>query len=537
MSLVTTKINDEISTCGQIAPTDIQEIASLGFKSIINNRPDGEGGPDQPLSQNIEQASKQAGLEYAYLPVVSGNINQQNVADMKALMSKLPKPVFVFCRTGARSTNLYNLTITANEAQSAQTTRGAASCNWSNSHDIVIVGGGAAGLGLAASLLKRQHNLKIAIIEPNEYHYYQPSWTLVGGGAFDVNQSRRTMASVMPKGVEWIKANATGFDPGKKLVMIDQGNPIDYQYLVVAPGLKIKWDAIPGLKETIGKNGVTSNYSFDYSPYTWKLVQEMSSGKAIFTQPPMPVKCPGAPQKAMYLSCYEWQRKGVLKNIDVELNNAGAALFGVADFVPPLMEYVKKYNAKLNFNTNLVAVDGPNKKAWFEVKDADGNVSRVEKSFDLLHVVPPQDPQEFMKGSPLSNADGWVDVDQFTLQHVRYPNVFGLGDACSSPNSKTAAAARKQIVVVAENLMAVRLGEPMKFRYDGYGSCPLTVERGKIVLAEFGFGGKLLPTFAWLINPVKASRLAWILKKDILPWIYWNAMLKGREWLAKPFEN
>ena len=164
-------------------------------------------------------------------------------------------------------------------------------------------------------------------------------------------------------------------------------------------------------------------------------------------------------------------------------------------------------------------------------------MTQVEKSFDLLHVVPPQGPQDCLKGSPIADAAGWVEVDQHTLQHTRYPNIFGLGDCCSAPNSKTAAAARKQVVVVAENLLAFRSNQPMPLKYDGYGSCPLTVECGKIVLAEFGYGGKLLPTFPWLINPLKATKLAWILKKNILPWLYWNAMLKGREWLARPFEN
>jgi sulfide:quinone oxidoreductase len=406
-----------------------------------------------------------------------------------------------------------------------------------STYDVVIAGGGAAGIGLAASLKNRDALLKIAIIEPSAEHYYQPSWTLVGGGAFNVNDSKRRTKDLIPHGVTWIQDKITGFSPDSNEVMVANGSPIQYQYLAVATGLKTNWDAIPGLVETLGKNGVTSNYSFEFSPYTWELVKQMQSGKAIFTQPPLPIKCPGAPQKAMYLSCYEWEQQGKLKNIEVELNNAGGALFGVADFVPPLMEYVKKYDTKLNFNCNLVSVDGPNKKAVFAVKDADGNITQVEKSFDLLHVVPPQGPQDCVKGSPIADAAGWVEVDQFSLQHTRYPNIFGLGDCCSSPNSKTAAAARKQIVVVAENLLAHRNHRVMPLKYDGYGSCPLTVERGKIVLAEFGFGGKLLPTFPWLINPLKATKLAWILKKDVLPWLYWNAMLKGREWLARPFEN
>lgn len=403
--------------------------------------------------------------------------------------------------------------------------------------DVVIAGGGAAGIGLAASLRSRNSQLQIAIIEPSDVHYYQPSWTLVGGGAFDVRNSRRMTSQLIPNGVTWIRDSIGSFDPDKNEIVLTQGNPVHYQYLAVATGLKSNWAAIPGLLETLGKNGVTSNYSFDFAPYTWELVQKLKTGKAIFTQPPMPIKCPGAPQKAMYLSCYEWEKQGCLKNIDVELNNAGAALFGVSDFVPPLMEYVNKYKATLQFNSTLISVNGPAKTATFSVKDSDGNVTQIEKAFDMLHAVPPQGPQDCLKGSPIANADGWVEVDQYTLRHTRYSNVFGLGDCCSSPNSKTAAAARKQIVVVAENLLAARANKPLPLKYDGYGSCPLTVERGKIILAEFGFGGKLMPTFPWLINPLKATRLAWILKKDILPWLYWNAMLKGREWLARPFEN
>jgi sulfide:quinone oxidoreductase len=195
------------------------------------------------------------------------------------------------------------------------------------------------------------------------------------------------------------------------------------------------------------------------------------------------------------------------------------------------MQYIKRYNANLSFNSTLVEVDGPNKTAWFNVKDVDGNVSKVAKTFDMLHVVPPQIAPDFIKKSPLANEGGWVEVDQTTLQHPRFPNIFSLGDVCSSPNAKTAAAARKQMVVVATNLIALMNKQPMPAKYDGYGSCPLTVEKGKVILAEFGFGGKLLPSFPW--DTTKPRRSAWVLKKYLLPWLYWNCMLKGREWLAR----
>jgi len=399
--------------------------------------------------------------------------------------------------------------------------------------NIVIVGGGAAGIAVAASLRARRQSLRITIIEPSESHYYQPGWTLVGGGVMAQNVTQRATASLIPPSVDWRRAAVTGFEPAQNSVLLDDGSTVPYDMLIVAPGIKLDWAAIDGLPETLGQNGVTSNYRFDLAPYTWALVEGLKRGKAIFTQPPMPIKCAGAPQKALYLSCDEWFRNGVLKDIEVEFDNAGAVLFGVEAFVPALMEYIRKYDAALCFSSNLRAVDGPGKKAWFDVADEKGETRRVEKSFDMIHICPPQTAPDFVRDSPIADAAGWVEVDQETLQHTRFANIFGLGDACSAPNAKTAAAVRKQAPVVAENVLAVIDGKTPDAIYDGYGGCPLTVERGKIVLAEFSYGGKLAPTFPFL-DPTKPSRLAWFLKEKLLPPVYWNVMLKGREWLVKP---
>jgi len=398
------------------------------------------------------------------------------------------------------------------------------------SADIVVIGGGSAGIGLVASLLKRDPSLNITVIEPSARHYYQPAWTLVGGGAYTVEDTVRPMSSVMPRQATWVQAAVTDIAADRQYLTLDDGRTIGYKNLIVCPGLRLAWEKIEGLQETLGQHGVTSNYSYQHAAYTWALVKGMRGGKAIFTQPPIPIKCAGAPQKAMYLSCDHWLKSGVLNNIDVEFNLAGAALFGVPTFVPPLMKYIEKYNALLAFTSNLIKVDGPAKTAWFEVKDAAGTVTVEEKTFDLLHVVPPQVSPDFIRNSPLADAVGWCEVNMHTLQHVRYPEVFGLGDICSTSNAKTAAAVRKQIVVVAENLLALRKELAMPLKYDGYGSCPLTVEKGKVILAEFGYAGKLLPTFA--LDPTVPRRSAWWLKATLLPWFYWNGMLKGREWLT-----
>jgi sulfide:quinone oxidoreductase len=524
------------ASADQITPEDLPAIQAAGYRSIICNRPDGEGGAAQPTAQALRAAATQLGLQFAYLPVKPGQITSDDATRFAQLLIDLPGPVLAYCRSGNRATSLYQLAqqgAAARPAPVAQTAATASpACTWNDeTWDVVVIGGGTAGIAVTASLLKRQPGLKIAIVEPSDHHDYQPAWTLVGGGAFDVKKTRRPMASVMPAGVKWFRTAASRVEPHANVVQLDSGQRVAYRQLIVAPGLRLAWERIAGLQETLGKNGVTSNYRYDLAPYTWQLVQQLNGGTALFSQPGMPIKCAGAPQKAMYLACDHWRRQGVLSKVNVEFNLAGAVLFGVATFVPPLMEYVKRYNANLVFSSNLVAVDGPARLATFEVKDANGNVTRVEKRFDMLHAVPPQVAPDFIRDSQLADEAGWCEVDHATLQHPRYPNVFSLGDVCSAPNAKTGAAARKQAVIVAENLLAARAGAPLAYRYDGYGSCPLTVEKGKVVLAEFGYGGKLLPTFP--LDPTRARRAMWLLKATLLPSFYWWGMLKGREWLTR----
>lgn len=512
------------ATTGQIALADLSTAAEMGYRSIICNRPDYENGTDQPASMALLAEARRLGVEFAYLPVLPNAISERDIQSFAKLLETLPQPVLAFCRTGNRATQLYQ-----RASSSALQPRTGGLPNLAA--DILIIGGGAAGIGVAASLLKRSPALQITLIEPNDRHYYQPAWTLVGGGAYDVDKTFRPMSKVIPLGANWIKAAVVEIFPQEKFLTLSNGQRVAYRNLIVCPGLRVAWESIEGLEETLGKNGVTSNYRFDLSAYTWQLVKGLRRGRALFTQPPMPIKCAGAPQKALYLSCDHWKKTDVLKNLDIEFNISGATLFGVPAFVPPLMKYIEKYQARLVFGSTLVKVDGPEKKAWFESTDEQGNIIQHVKRFDMLHVVPPQVAPEFIRSSLLSDAGGWCEVDPGTLQHSRYPDVFALGDVCSTSNAKTAAAARKQIVVVAENLLACRLNRPMPLRYDGYGSCPLTVERGKVVLAEFGYGGKLLPSFP--LDPTVARKSAWFLKAKFLPWFYWHGMLKGREWLTR----
>ena len=544
-------VNREFWVADQITAQDLPEIAHQGIRTILCNRPDGEGA-DQPNIIEIQQVAIQFGIQVEYLPVVSGKVYDEQAQQFKQCYQQAAKPLLAYCRTGTRSITLWALSQVAEQSldqmlltgkglgydlqglvprlsQQSQPQSGLVA-----KYSVVIVGAGAAGISVAASLLSRQPQLDIAIIDPAEIHYYQPGWTMVGGGIFPPEKTVRTMASLIPKQVQWIKAAVAAFDPDHQQVLLEGCKPLNYDALVVCPGLKLNWQGIEGLSETLGKNGVTSNYRYDLAPYTWQLVSQLKRGKAVFTQPPMPIKCAGAPQKAMYLSADHWLKQGVLKDIQLDFYNTGAVLFGVAAYVPALMQYVQRYQAQLHFGHQLVKVDGAQQRAYFKVTEGEHS-SIVETDFDLLHVVPPQQAPDFIRASPLVDAAGWVNVNQHTLQHTQYPNIFALGDVMNAPNAKTAAAARKQAPIVAVNVLQYLKGSSQFARYDGYGSCHLTVERGKIVLAEFGYGGALLPSFPkWLLDGQKPSRLAWLLKEQILPPMYWDGMLKGHEWLVKP---
>lgn len=404
-------------------------------------------------------------------------------------------------------------------------------------HRVLILGGGTAGISVAASLRRRSAKpLDIAIVEPAANHYYQPAFTLVGAGAYSLAKTRRAVESLVPSGVRLIRSSAKTFEPAANALTLANGDRITYDYLVVATGLKLDWDKVAGLAETIGRNGVTSNYAPEYAPYTWELLKNLKSGaKAVFTQPPLPFKCPGAPQKIVYLTADYLQKKGLLESCDVRFFTAAPTIFGVAYFAKELVKIAARYGATVHYQHNLVAVDGAAKAATFEILGGDKQGQRVSLPFDMLHVTPPQSPHNEIKSSPLANAAGFVEVDQNSMQHVRFANVFALGDVASSPNSKTAAAVRKQSPVVVRNILRLMSGEAVEKTYDGYASCPLTTAYGKAILAEFIYGGKVTPSLP--LDPAKERWINWWIKVTALPIMYWHYMLKGREWFPGHNKN
>jgi sulfide:quinone oxidoreductase len=394
-------------------------------------------------------------------------------------------------------------------------------------YNVLIVGGGAAGTSIANDVTKRNPSLTVGLIEPSSTHYYQPAFTLIGGGVFKFKKAQKKQADLLPQSVTWFQNYASTFEPEKNTVTLDSGCELTYDYLVVCPGLQLDFDKIKGLPETLGQNGVCCNYSREHVQYTWQMIQKIKSGRALFTQPPMPIKCAGAPQKAMYLAADYFRKKGYAKDIEVEFYNAGGVIFGVPFFARALEKVVKKYNVKTNYNHNLIEIDGPARKAVFETTDSEGNTKTVTKFFDMIHVTPPQSAPDFIKNSDLSDKNGWLDVHPESLQHPTYKNIFGLGDVVNTPNAKTAAAVRKQVPVVVDNILNLMNSSSVEYRYHGYGSCPLTTSRSTAMLAEFSYNGEVTPSFPFL-DPRKNRYIWWWVKRHGLPWLYWKIMLKGR---------
>jgi sulfide:quinone oxidoreductase len=393
-------------------------------------------------------------------------------------------------------------------------------------YPILVVGGGNAGISVSAQLLNKNKKLQLAIIEPSDKHYYQPAWSLVGAGIFNKAKTVRSEASVIPKGATWIRDAVTSFKPDENKVYLNNGISLTYDYLIVAPGIQLNWGEVKGLKENLGKNGVCSNYDFRYADYTWTCIQQTHKGKAIFTNPHTPVKCGGAPQKIMYLASDYFRKQGRDQQIEVAMWTGGTRVFGVPKYEEVLKGIIAERHINMQFHQKLVEIDGENKRAKFigigeQNKDIESWVD-----FSMIHVTPPQSAPDFIRNSPLANTAGWVDVDRFTLQHSKYKNIFSLGDASSLPTSRTGAAIRKQAPVLVKNLMAAMQGKPLEARYNGYTSCPIITGYGKLMLAEFDYDNQPAETFPF--NQAKERWSMFMLKRYILPWLYWNEILPGR---------
>lgn len=387
---------------------------------------------------------------------------------------------------------------------------------------VVIVGGGAGGITVAARLANSGESLQIQVVEPSDKHYYQPLWTLVGAGVFPREESERNEADFIPPGVEWVRDFVESFQPDRNQITLRDGRHLEYDYLVVSPGLQINWQKVKGLKEAVGKGGVCSNYDYNTVDSTWEAIRSLKSGNAVFTQPSGVIKCGGAPQKICYLAEDYFRQQGVRDQINVIFASAAGMIFPVDRYRPSLERVIERKGIQTLYEHDLCEVRSNTKEAVFRRPDGSEHAVR----YDMLHATPPMGPPDFISRSPLADAGGWVEVNKHTLQHARFANVFGLGDASSLPTSKTGAAIRKQAPVLVENLLAQRAGQPLIGSYDGYTSCPLVTGYSGMILAEFDYDKQPAESFPFDQSQERYSM--YLLKKHALPNLYWHGMLRGR---------
>lgn len=393
-------------------------------------------------------------------------------------------------------------------------------------HEVVIIGGGNAGISLAARL--QRYGVKdVAVIEPKDHHLYQPLFSHIAGGRAQAQEAIRSQESVTPQGVTWIHDAAAGIDAAANTVTLASGSTVAYGQLVVCPGLQYDWDAVPGLAEAVHSPSGASHYEFELASKAWTLLRSMTSGTAVFTMPAGPIKCGGAAQKPMYLACDYWREQGLLDRIRVVMVQPYPTVFGVPEVDRELDRKIAEYGIELRTNSELVGVDAAGQTAT--IRDlAAGTVENLH--YDVLNAVPPQSAPDWLKATDLPAAGdtgGFVEVDRQTLRHLRYPNVWSLGDAAGTTNSKSGGALRKQTKVVAKNLAAARKGKRLPAKYNGYSVCPFTVSRDTVVFAEFDDRYRPMPTIP-RVPTWNESKLSWVVDRDLFPKIYWNLILKGR---------
>lgn len=391
---------------------------------------------------------------------------------------------------------------------------------------VLVVGGGAGGCAVAAKLSSKLGEGKVTILEPADKHYYQPMFTLIGGGIKTLKDSYRPMSKVLPTLAKWVKDSAVKFEPENNTVYTANGDKIEYEFLLVATGLQLNYDKIPGLVDalSIPKGKVCSNYSPKYVDRTYQALQAFKSGNAIFTYPNSPVKCPGAPQKILYIGEHYLRKSKKRQNANVIYNSSLPVIFGVKHYADQLWKIVDKRDIKVNLRTNLIEVIPDKNQAVFE--NLDKPEEKFTTDYELLHVTPPMSaPDALASCKNLVTETGFVDVDKDTLQHVRYDNVFAIGDCSASPNSKTAASVAAQSQVVYKNMIAVMHGVKPSQVFNGYASCPLVTGYNTCIMAEFDYSLTPLETFP--IDQSKERISMFYMKKDLMPPLYWHLLLNG----------
>ena len=396
---------------------------------------------------------------------------------------------------------------------------------------IVIVGAGAAGTALANRLALRLDGAQITLVDPRRNHLYQPGLTLVAAGLKPAGYVVSDTAQWLPGGVAWLPERVAAVNAEAKTVSTESGETLGYDWLVLAPGLVLDHDAIEGFSlDMVGENGIGALYAGpEYAARTWAAASRFTEegGTGLFTRPQTEMKCAGAPLKHTFLIDDVARRAGNSGRVNMLYAAPQSSLFGVPIVAEKVRMLFADRGVETMLNRTLTAIDPGAKRATFLTE---GRTEDID--YDYIHVIPPQRAPDFVRQSGLSWPDrwidqGWVEVDMKTLRHLRYPDVFALGDVAGVPKGKTAASAKWQVPVVEDHLVAAIQGREGTEAYDGYTSCPLITRIGRAMLVEFDYRNNLVPSFPGMIAPLEELWISWLMKEVALKATY-NAMLRGR---------
>jgi sulfide:quinone oxidoreductase len=397
---------------------------------------------------------------------------------------------------------------------------------------VAIVGGGTAGLAIAARLQRALKQPDITLIDPAAEHFYQPGFTLLAAGVFQPDQVVRQQSGLVPSGVRWVQDSAAEIDPDHNRVMTTSHGPVNYDFLVLCPGLQMNFERIEGITRAgLGRGNVHCIYDYRSAQNCWPAIQKLAEtgGRAIFSDTWTKLKCGGAPKK-IYMIADDWcRKKGSREKVDFQYYSATDHMFDVPLFRKRLEEIWAERKLPLALNHRIRAVDPEKRQVTFEKQPG---LERVTLDYDFLHIVPPMSAPDFVRKSPLAvnpkdgKAEDWVPTNKSTLVHARYPNVMCVGDVAGLPTSKTGAAIRMQAPIAAANLISLMEGKAPSLHYDGYTACPFVTEYGKVLMAEFGYDKKPSPTLP-LLDPGREHSAGWFLKVHVLPPLYFKGILRG----------
>lgn len=395
---------------------------------------------------------------------------------------------------------------------------------------IVVAGGGAAGLTVASRLARRLDGADIVMLEPRSEHFYQPGFTLIGAGLKPASYSILRTADYIAPGVRWAQEAVAEFDPVGNKVVTEKGTTLPYDYLVVATGLVLDYTAIEGMsRDLIGREGIASVYAgAREAALSWQALARFAEtgGIGLFGRPATEMKCAGAPLKQTFLADDHLRRKDTRVKSEIIYNAHNPTLFSVPLVDAKVRELFARQEFKINFSHVLAKIDPARHVATYTTPQGP-----VELKWDFINIIPPMCAPQAVRNSPLPwqsgafAADGWIEVDKASLRHLRFANVFGVGDINGVPKGKTAASVKWQVPVAVDHLVGSITGKGGTEFYNGYTSCPLITRIGQAMLVEFDYDNNLTPSFPF-IPPLEELWLAWVIKERALKPNY-TAMLRG----------